>query len=64
LTLLIESPLAADPRSVYRLFQKWTIICGSFHAASDQAVFELLAGVRDWVRGRGASLVVEKLRAQ
>ena len=87
LTLLIESPLAPDARSVYRLFQKVdgylrfihaksnqeqcgppspdsTQLVVKIHAASDDAVFKLLAAAGDWVRGRGASLVVERLRVQ
>ncbi|HEU4781444.1 MAG TPA: hypothetical protein VFS58_16300 [Steroidobacteraceae bacterium] len=74
--IVIATPLAKDPRSVFRLFRKLDGYLGhiagteqagtaneiaiNIHQASDSAVFALLAILPEYVASRGARLVVER----
>jgi uncharacterized protein YtpQ (UPF0354 family) len=74
--IVVATPLAPDPRSVFRLFRKIDLLLNHFaatkrvkenteieiniHTGSDPAIFALLATLPDYVASRGAMLIVER----
>ena len=74
--IIVATPLARDPRSVFRLFRKLDGYLGlidskkepgpmseieiNIHRGSDPAIFALLAVLPPYVSSRGARLIVER----
>jgi uncharacterized protein YtpQ (UPF0354 family) len=74
--IVVATPLAPDPRSVFRLFRKIDLLLNHFaatkrvrekteveinmHTGSDPAIFALLAALPPYVASRGATLFVER----